>query len=60
MQFRQIPMILFLVSHIIVLFLGDTTSSSNKKTRIHFELSKAIYQCMVKAKEWPAIDLFRI
>jgi CubicO group peptidase (beta-lactamase class C family) len=36
------------------------TTSSDSKSRIHNELSKAIYQCMARVKVWPSADLFSI
>ncbi len=35
-------------------------TTPDKRSSIHNELSRAIYQCMQKVKEWPAVDLFTI
>jgi CubicO group peptidase (beta-lactamase class C family) len=36
------------------------TTSTDRKSRTHNELSRAIYQCMALVKEWPSVDLFSI
>jgi CubicO group peptidase (beta-lactamase class C family) len=49
---------------LVMRFNNDTNwvillnTTSDKKTRVHNELSRAIYQCMAQVKDWPAIDLF--
>jgi CubicO group peptidase (beta-lactamase class C family) len=35
-------------------------TTPDKKSSIHNELSRTIYQCMQKVKDWPSIDLFAI
>jgi CubicO group peptidase (beta-lactamase class C family) len=36
------------------------TTSTDRKSRTHNELSKAIYHCMTLVKQWPQADLFSI
>jgi CubicO group peptidase (beta-lactamase class C family) len=33
-------------------------TTSDKKSRVHNELSKAVYQCMAEIKTWPSVDFF--
>ena len=51
---------------LIMRFNNDTNwvillnTTSDNKSRVHNELSKAIYECMSQVKDWPAVDLFNI
>ncbi|MBN2275598.1 MAG: beta-lactamase family protein [Bacteroidales bacterium] len=51
---------------LIMRFNNDTNwvillnTTSSKKSRVHNEMSKAIYRCMGQVKDWPSFDLFSI
>ncbi|MBN1416655.1 MAG: beta-lactamase family protein [Bacteroidales bacterium] len=51
---------------IVMRFNNDTNwvillnTTSDKRSRVHNELSKAIYKCMSEVKDWPSFDLFSI
>jgi len=49
---------------LVMRFNNDTNwvillnTTSDKKSRVHNDLSKAIYQCMAEVKNWPSVDFF--
>jgi hypothetical protein len=49
---------------LVMRFNNDTNwvillnTTSDKKSRVHNDLSKAIYKCMAEVKNWPSADLF--
>ena len=51
---------------IVMRFNNDTNwvvllnTTSDKKSRVHNDLSKAIYKCMAEVKNWPSVDFFEL
>ena len=51
---------------LVMRFNNDTNwiillnTTSDKKSRVHNDLSKAIYQCMAEVKNWPSVDFFEL